>query len=391
MISSKEFRLQRHMEIWKDQNKLIKRVIILTPIFAFLILTRVLIPFNENSQKYGDPIIKYKEEKATLEILKRLVGTLISVQATVNSRPWMKEKNKLIRKFQDINSGVLREDPQEVANATIQTIAGQVRNQIVNPLKTVFESDPAASEKLPGLSKRIVNLAGFIDNWEKEHINKRWYGTLTEKHRQMIELTLALNEKTRTFSALLKTEVDTSNKEIATGNEQIKATKTNADQANEDLEKVLAEFFPKWVKLIFSLQQMIQLYSVILLTVLLYVFWMIISLSRHYSYIADKININDQDKTDFSTSSIWTLSDKTQSAAILTSILYILFIFSVWILFESGLSLLNKWLKVVDNEKVFMTPVIFQPFKWIGRIVFLVTISAVLLNQRIKFFRRIST
>ncbi len=392
MLSSDEFRLQRHMEIWKEQNKLIKRVIILTLIFGFLILTRILVPFNENTQELGKPIIKYKKEKNTLEaqnkIWQRLEDTSNSVQAIVHNQPWEKEKDKLIKKFQTIKPD---EDPQKAANTTIGNIAGQIRNDIVTPLKSVFELDPNAAEMLPELSREIGNLESFIDDWETNHINVNWYATLYQKDATMEALTESLNQKMTSFSSLIKRKVDIINKEIDKRNGQIKDLESSIDQANADLERVLDEFFPKWVKVILSLEQMIQLYSLILLVVLLYVFWIIISLSRHYSYIDEKIRINHQAKTDFSTSSIWTFGGKTQSAAILTYILYILFVISIWILFENGLSLLDEWLKVADTDRIFMNTAILQPLKWIGRIVFLVTISAVLLNQRIKFFRRIST
>lgn len=391
MLSSDEFRLQRHMEIWKEQNKLIKRVIILTLIFGFLILTRIIVPFNENTQELTKPIIKYKEDKNTLEaqnkIWKQLEDTFNSVQTIVRERPWEKEKDELIKKFQKIQPD---EDPQEFANATIGNIAEQIRNDIIAPLKSVHQKDLNAAEMFPELSIELDNLESFIYRWEIDHIDVNWYATIYRKDETMRELTRSINSKMRSFSALIKRKLDIISKEIDNRNGQIKDIESRIDQANAYLKTVLDEFFPKWVKVILSLEQLIQLYSLILIVVLLYVFWLIIALSRHYSYIGEKIKINHQDKTDFSTSSIWTFGGKTQSAAILTYILYILFIISIWILFENGLSLLDGWLKVADTDKIFMNIAILQALKWIGRIVFLVSIFAVLLNQRIKIFKMMS-
>ena len=49
MPSGSAFRYERHLEIWKDQNKLIKRVVLATLILAFFILIRVLIPLNDET------------------------------------------------------------------------------------------------------------------------------------------------------------------------------------------------------------------------------------------------------------------------------------------------------------------------------------------------------
>lgn len=392
MLSSDEFRLQRHMEIWKEQNKLIKRVIILTLIFGFLILTRVLIPFNEN---YPVHLSEYTQEKTTLQaqnkILQQLEDTVKSVQETVDSQPWKEEITKLIKIFEEIVTDRSLENPQTAANTTISNIAKQIRKRVVTPLKSDFEElDSKAAEGLAELSREMGILESDIDNWETNHIDRIWFDTLDRKFMAIRELGEFLNERMTSFSFLIKRETDIINEEIDERNDQIKDLERSIEKANADLESVLDDIFPGWVKVILPLEQIIQLYSLILLVVLLYVFWIIISLSRHYSYISEKIKINHQDKTDFSTSSIWTFGGKTQSAAILTYILYILFVISIWILFEYGLSLLDEWLKVADTDRIFMNTAILQPLKWVGRIVFLVTISAVLLNQRIKFFKMMS-
>ena len=313
MISGDDFRFQRHSEIWKEQNKIIKRVMTLTLLFGFLILIRVLIPFNENEEKYTNIIKNSEDEKISLEtqneFLRQIKSVLLPVQKTIGKQPWMIEKDKLIRTFQEINRSGHRVDSQQVANATISTIAEQVRNEIVNSLKSVIVSNTVAAEKLE-LSKEIDNLREFIDDWERDLKNQQWFSTIVKKDREMTELTRALNTRMSSFSSLLNRKLSGITDEIKKQRNQIKVLETNINEANINLEKVMEELFPKWLKGILSVEQMIQIYPLILLALFLYVFWIAMSLSKHYSYMAARIKLDDQDKADISASSIWTLTNK---------------------------------------------------------------------------------
>jgi hypothetical protein len=67
MMNHEEFLFQRHLELWKDQNRLIKRVAILLLLFGFLVLFRVLIPFSQNNGPIVAAIENNQADKADIQ------------------------------------------------------------------------------------------------------------------------------------------------------------------------------------------------------------------------------------------------------------------------------------------------------------------------------------
>lgn len=391
MISHEEFRFQRHLELWKDQNRNVKRIAALILLFGLLVLFRVLIPFSESSEKFSQIIQSRQEAKADVksqnELIRQLEEKLALVQQTIRRQPWMAEKDKLVQKFQEMNRTGRGGDAQLAANQTIGTIASIVRNKIVDQLGAVLDAHPGAAEKLPDLAEKISSLRRYVDEWETDHLNRQWFSTLVQKDREMRELTGALDDKMRAVSHSLEQTIQSLNQKLKAGEQEIAALTEEIQQANSDLEKVLEQLFPKWMKGIINIQQMTQLFPIVLVVLLGYLAWTGGSLSRHYHYVARQLKLEDEDMTDLSTASLWTLTDQSRPGTMLGMAVYGMIILVVWALFEKGLAILIRWSPMAQEGELLLSPSMVTVVAWTGRLIFIVLLALVVFHRRIASFR----
>ena len=217
-MDDKEFRLQRHMKMWEEQSKSVKRLIIAGLLFSFLIPTKVLNPFVyifEFSAQVEEQILELQQKQEEIaelnESLVQLQGVLGEVQETIEGQPWMKEKDKLINTLSTIRErsehGGSWPEYQEAADATIRRINGQVQEMIIQPLEGVFEKNPEAREAMPKLSRELKNLRVQMERWEEDHVGNRWYETFFMKDEEMRELTGSLQYRLRGMARITRTEL----------------------------------------------------------------------------------------------------------------------------------------------------------------------------------------
>ena len=210
-----DFRFQRHLKLWEEQSKTVKRSMFFGLLFGLLLLLKVLAPFVDISGKTGDTQNEIHELKLeqdnTAELnktLDQLQKTLSGVEQTIRAQPWMDEKNKLIRTLREIRRRSPRggswPEYQETADATIRTITEQVRDKIIQPLEESLRRSSQAREALPELSRGLDTYRVGMDEWEQEHLGKRWYKTLFEKDLEMRELTRSLKSRLDVISALIR-------------------------------------------------------------------------------------------------------------------------------------------------------------------------------------------
>lgn len=390
MISQEDFTFQRHLELWKDQNRTVQRIIVLILLFGFLILFRVLIPFSEKTVAIGTEIQTKIEAKEKLEakntIVRQLEEQLAAVKETIRKRPWEKKKNELIQTFVQIKNRTRFDSAQAEADTTIRAIGNLVRNDIVAPLAGVLADHPDIAATMPKLSETIDALRLFANQWETDRIGQRWFRTLDGKNREMVELTDALNTQIQGVSTALGQTIRVLNQQIQTGDKQITALSKAIDEANERLKNVLDQLFPKWMKGIVNIQQMTQIYPMALIGLMLYLAWMVASMSRHFRYIARKLKFDGANITDGATASLWTMTAKSTRGTILTMSAYCTFILVVWALFEKGTDVLYGWIDFAQDEALLMSAALYQGLQWAGRAIFTCLIALTLLHKRLLFF-----
>ncbi len=376
-----DFRFNRHMRLWEEQNKQVKRTIIVAIFLGLLLPLKVLKPLaevshkTENEQKELHAFQERKEQIGFQELaLDNMEKTFSKVQSTLDQEPWMEEKDKLIRTYQDMRlmrPMISREENQAEANKTIRTIGGMVQERIIGPLEESLPRDPEFRATFQDLSGKIVTLNRDIEQWEADHIGIVWYRTITDKGMAMNELTVSLRQRMKDLPDLLHAEQKKINEQRDDLISHTISLEKNIDEKENnlgDLERQMQQILPGWLKEIVGIREMIQIFPALLLVLTLYIFWLAISLTRHYNHVAGEINLSQEDKKDLSTSSIWTLTNRGQVGTMITVTAYLIFTSLMWGFLEWGYRLLNTWM-TSNNHAWYGKMFSSDGFLWFSRMI----------------------
>ncbi|MDY6857065.1 MAG: hypothetical protein SWO11_20635 [Thermodesulfobacteriota bacterium] len=394
MLNRSEFLYQRHLEIWKDQNKHIKRVILATLIFGFLILIRVLIPLNEKTLQIQDKVNNINNEIKVLEknneSSSKLKDSFSEVRKFIQDQPWEREKENLIRKFRTLNRSNRNTDPQGVADKSIERIVYDLRTSIIQPLERIFVEDSAALEFFPEIRRKIDEFSSFINSWESNHLGRNWFGTISEKNIEMYRLTQDVNQRTDRLSATLNSKINSVTQKISSRQEQIEQLNKNVTDIQEGLEEALEEILPNWLQGVIRVKHMVQLYPFLLLIMVLYAVWLSYSITRHYSFVKNYIELSKEDLSDNASASLWTLTVKSRFGILLTTLTYGLFFIIVWILFERGWRIFVQWASVADSNMLLFHLSSMRFGTWIGRLLFALLLLGIVFLGKYLFFKKYS-
>jgi hypothetical protein len=393
MLSGSDFRFQRHLEIWKDQNRHIKRVVLATLIFGLLILIRVLIPLNHQTLETEETLIKIGQEQDSLEkinvLSKELEQSLSQVEGYIQRKPWEREKDALIRRFQSLNQNDRNINPQRVADESIGRIVDGMRISILHPLEVALNADSTAESSFPVLRGELEEYSSFIDRWEQDHLGRNWYGTISEKNVEMRRLTRDINQRTERFSRRLESKIEVIQQEISARETRMSSLDNDVVHIRSDLEKVLEDILPKWLQGVIRVRHMVQLYPFLLLIMVLYTSWLIYSLAKHYHHVKTHIEFEEEDKSDISSSSLWTLSLKNQFGILMTTLIYGVYFIVIWILFELGLGVFYQWALVSGTGSLLINQSSMNFGIWMGRLIFILLLFTIVFFRQIPLFRKI--
>ena len=376
-----DFRFKRHLRLWEEQNKAVKRTMIVALLLGLLLPLKVLKPMTEISQKTVDErselqaSIEKKEVIGDLETaLDEMEITFSDVQSTMAREPWNEEKDRLIHTYQEMNrdriSPPSRGEIQAEADKAVMAIGGMVREQIIDPLEESLPRDSDLRVYFQPLSDYMTDLNRDIKQWESERIGNVWYGTISGKNEAVAMLTDNLSDWLRALPQLLQQEhakIDGQRRELEIRTTSIE-TEIEKRQSNlGDLESQMQQILPGWLRGIVGIREMIQIFPALLLALTLYIFWLAISLTRHFNLVAGEVDLSKEDKKDPSTSSTWTLTNRGQVGTLITVTAYMFFTIIMWGGFEWGYRLLNSWL--TDNNSIWYGALVrTNGFLWFGRI-----------------------
>lgn len=369
------------MRLWEEQDKLLKRTMVVAILLGLLLPVKVFKPMTKVSQKTENELKELRastEKREQIERLERALddmeNTFNTVQLTLEREPWNEEKERLIRTYRVMRSDrtrvASREEIQGEADKTIRTIGGMVTERIIHPLEGSLPPDPDIKEAFQAFSEYLTTLNRDIEQWETEHVGMVWYSTIDDKSEAMDELTVSLRDRLRDLPGLLQEEqrkIDEQREKLtihtAALEEEISEIESNLD----DLEREMQQILPGWLRGIVGISEMIQIFPALLLVLTLYVFWLAISLTRHYNIVAGEISLTPEDKRDPSTSSTWTLTNRGKIGTLITVAGYLAFTIIMWSGFEWGHRLLNSWI-TDDNSAWYGSLVGTDGFLWFGRL-----------------------
>ncbi|KPJ95767.1 MAG: hypothetical protein AMJ53_02085 [Gammaproteobacteria bacterium SG8_11] len=396
-----EFCLDRHFKLWDDNNKLIKRIVFLTAVISLALVVKVLVPFVNDSGKKTEATqrIEALEKNVDIasekiQIIAKTESVLKEVNKFIDDKPWEREKRDLIKRYERMRvsppaEGYSLSRYQQEADDSIREIGKMLRTNIADPLQSSIEEWGGRHRDLGWLKTEIEALNGFIKEWESQLLGKKWYSTIAEKDITMRELWEKLRERLDEFSNIVNKELaNVTEARTAVSNElQTLSTQINNEsQQLQDLEKELQKILPQWISGLLTIEQVIQLLPVMLLSIAIAVIAIGVSLTRHYTIYIHGKQFDKAIANDPAMSSAWTLIPRGRYGTVQTIMAYTLFLIFTWILLERSVVLLLEWLSI-DNSKAWVgTYEPWEVFLWASRATFVVLLGYVVsMPWRVKY------
>ena len=163
-MADQDVRLERHGELWKEQNKQLARWTFGLALFASVALIRVLVPYADLAdrlKKQQDDLTSLRSDleaiKAEKVTLDRIDQQLEDVRKQIASEPWMAEKVELVSRLRDLNAAYerLRDAPRERVLQAVRE-ADQASSPAAQRAVMQAQMSGGGALQMPNDSQRIV-------------------------------------------------------------------------------------------------------------------------------------------------------------------------------------------------------------------------------------------
>lgn len=311
-------RIGRHSELWQAGSTRVERTAVAGLIFASVIFFNVIEPYAHTEQSRGNLlIIEAQQQQAEIDVarLEAVAASLEAISRVVEAAAWGRHQEDLALRFR---SGAVTA-PQQEADQTIRRIAAEVRSEVLDPL--------AAAVAKSGLSAPLADhparMQAVIDRWEQSYLGQRWYQTVREKERTVIELDAtigSLQAETRQVLAELQGSVDA---ERTRSQRAQAALAAEIATTKEAIERSLNESIPAWAKGLVSVERMVSVYPWILVGITIYLVGSALMSERQFNGMASAAGWSRAERSDPLLSSLWTLTWRGAAGTALTLCSYI--------------------------------------------------------------------
>jgi hypothetical protein len=394
----KDFRLSRHSQLWEEKNKAIKRTAVAGLFFAAFVLINVLQPHSKQQElsapiraeiekeikKLGDDKV---ETDSALASLSDLQGKLDLFKQALQDNPGEDQKNKLIKTFRELNAKdeFDRNLFQEKADQTILAIENEVL-QLLAPVTELLTAKPALIKRLSYVKKALDDLSMSLSQWKKSKLGKVWYSTIEGKNRAILQLNQDLQrvfadvpQEVEQALVQLNDAIKVNKRSLTVELEKLEQQGVQKQSALKDLNAKMQQIMPEWLRGLIKVEQMVQIYPLIMMGLVLYIVGNGFSLTRHYKVIAQERAWSNEEASDPAYSSLWTMSYRGRTATIVTTLTYLCIIIAFWFFYEQGSDLYFQS-RIAGNEEMAVASHLATPaWIWIERLLFTAAVILVTL------------
>ncbi len=371
---SDDFRITRHVEVADQTARAMKRISLAGLVFGSFILVNVLYPYSKDFDESRDrraSVTQIKSEvartTASLREVRELSGVVTETMDTIQRAPWQSHKNDLIATYADMRDrGVgTRADYQSHADATIEKIAGDIRGAI-SPLRTKLESTPELKRAVPEIDAKQEALTDSINDWEKSNIGTRWYGTIQGKEAALSDVNENVEGHVADMATQVTSSIDRFSAAVRNSEKQLENDLARQEQeAREaaaklkELEDKMQSVLPAWVRGLINIEQMVQIFPIIVFGIAVYLLYSGISLTRHHEIVAQARQWSPEERQDPLYSAPWTLVYRGRVGTATTIILYTSVVVVSWIFVREGGDILIEWINTGHEPAV--SKAIYKP------------------------------
>lgn len=296
-------RLGRHSDLWQAGSIRVQRIAVSGLIFAAVIFFNVIEPYAQTEQNRVD-LAGFETQQglaaAKIARMEEFAASLAAISQAVERADWRRHKEELAQRFR---SGAVTA-PQEEADQTIRQIAAQVRDEVLDPLAAAVDQ-----ARLSGsLAEHPARMKTVIDTWEQSYLGQRWFQTVREKERTVIEIGSTI-EKLQDEARQVVTELQRAMDAERTQAERAKSQLAAEIAATRDeIQKTLDKAIPAWARGLVSVERMVSVYPLILVGIAIYLVGSALVAVGHYHGMAGASGWSQPERSDPLLSSVWTLT-----------------------------------------------------------------------------------
>lgn len=354
-----DYRLSRHVQIWDQQNKTMKRVAVAGLVFASFMLVNILRPYSadfEESRVKRDSIVETERiMQRTNESLRRVRDfekVISETRATVDRAPWQSHKDELIETYARMrfDERASAAEYQRLADRTVKRVAADAR-EVMMSLQNAIKADPRLRTDIPSIDVKADEAVESIGKWERGTLGTRWYGTIREKDQRLRRLETSVENELQSVSKQVMKSIDKLSAEIEEAEEHFSAEVDRLEQEAEqksvdleELEKKMQSVLPVWIRGLVGVEDMVQLFPFIVLGIALFLLYEATKLTSNYKWIAARRKWSSQEQNDPMYSSPWTLIYRGRLGTATTVGLFVIVFVLSWVFAGKGGDILLDWI-----------------------------------------------
>jgi hypothetical protein len=160
---------------------------------------------------------------------------------------------------------------------------------------------------------------------------------------------------------------------------QLQAETTIKELLLEELKEKMETILPQWVRGMVTVEQMVQVYPLIMLGIAIYVLGIGLALTGHYRVIANDMKWSGEERSDPAYSSLWTLTYRGPYGTGLILAVYLVTFTCLWAFFEQGVTIFSTWHEAVGKDPVKGLSMV-RPADWVVRVIWLAGVALVVLQ-----------
>jgi hypothetical protein len=274
---------------------------------------------------------------------------------------------------------------QEKADQTILAIENEVL-QLLAPVTELLTAKPALIKRLSYVKKALDDLSMSLSQWKKSKLGKVWYSTIEGKNRAILQLNQDLQrvfadvpQEVEQALVQLNDAIKVNKRSLTVELEKLEQQGVQKQSALKDLNAKMQQIMPEWLRGLIKVEQMVQIYPLIMMGLVLYIVGNGFSLTRHYKVIAQERAWSNEEASDPAYSSLWTMSYRGRTATIVTTLTYLCIIIAFWFFYEQGSDLYFQS-RIAGNEGMAVASHLATPaWIWIERLLFTAAVILVTL------------
>ena len=272
---------------------------------------------------------------------------------------------------------VLESRAQEEAHKLLDEVYDSVSESIVSPLRKTL--DHLEGSNLVHLKEGFEELESSVDQWRDQHkSNSSWYHTASAKGQAVDDLGVSIGMVlAKTANTLKAQSAEIRREQVLTKDrlQEVARERESLNVARTTITAKLDGIMPSWFKGLIEARELIQVFPLILILLLLvlgYNAWLV---RDHYL----SSRIPGEDLPPYTSASLWTLVRRGKFRTLSTLAIMLGGTGLLWYAYEQGVILMTRWAALDGSQAWAFTGSISEAAPWIGRTIFLVAASGIVL------------